>query len=136
MGRTTKTETPKTPTPPTALNPTSTTKTLTRKENERALEHFYTIFNHDDTSPLKISLQRAGLKYITHLIAMDPSQIDGLTYPASTTDAIGQTVTKESEVPQFYRAHIKILQGYESYRRDICDPLMFDYMSITEDNIN
>ena len=39
-------------------------------------------------------------------------------------------------VPNFYKAHVKICQGYVAYRNDLKDPINNKWLDITEEQLN
>ena len=104
---------------------------FTRQDARNALEHILSIFDHDDDE-LTNALEIVKCTTIFDLVSMPPDVIDGLHYSANTKDGKVLNV----QVPQCFKAHIKIVQGYVAYRNDLEDPINNNWTAITEDQIN
>ena len=59
-----------------------------------------------------------------------------MTYPTTTQDDSGIHITTINNVPLAHKLHVKIFQGYISYRNQIGKPIDDDWLSITKDDIN
>ena len=91
-----------------------------------------TLLDHDDDE-LTNALAYARCKYISDFVAMPHDILDALVYP-SKDEATGKTILYP--VPNFYKAHVKIFQGYVAYRKDLKDPINNKWLDITEEQLN
>ena len=109
-----------------------------RQDNIDALQHILTIFDHDADNPLCIALNEAGIKSISDFISMPPNDIESLTYTHNCSDIDNAQPDSFSTISLqvVYKMHIKILQGYITYRLDIDDPIADDWTNITTQQIN
>ena len=104
---------------------------FTRQDGCNALDHILSLFDHDDDELIN-ALEIVKCTSIFDLVSMPPDVIDDLHYSANSKDGKVHNI----QVPQCFKAHIKIIQGYVAYRNDLKDPINNNWTAITEDQIN
>ena len=126
-----------------------TTTVAQRKIRKETLKKYvFMLFDNDEDDPIFLCFEQNRIRNILDIISYDPSMLTALTYTPKETKAklkedLDTTISpKKGKTPKAiplehpYIVQIKILQGYVSHRIDINDPILDDYNSITQDDID
>ena len=126
----------------------TTTVAQTRQLRKETLKKVFMLFDNDEDDPIFLCFEQNRIRNILDIISYDPSMLTALTYtPKETKDKLkedldtttspkkGKTL-KAIPLEHPYIVQIKILQGYVSHRLDINDPILDDYNSITQADID
>ena len=93
---------------------------LTRAQKLAAFTHVTTIvFDMEDTDPLPIALEEAGLKGIGDLISMSEAALSVLTYNNGTIDV---------PVPRHDKSFVRLIQAYNAHRVAAGNPIGDDWL--------
>ena len=107
---------------------------LTKVERQAALSHVLEILDHDENSPLTLCLKASSIEYIDNFISLPHSFIHTMTYQQVSKDSDGNNITTSVDVPYGYKNHVRVVQGYVSYRMNIGKPID-DWLTVTEEDI-
>ena len=87
---------------------------MPRQDGQNALDYILSLLDHHDDE-LTNALEIVKCISIFDLVSLPPDAIDGLHYIVNSKDGKARTV----QVPQYFKAHIMIIQGYVAYRNNL-----------------
>ena len=121
----------------------TTTVVQTRQIRKETLKKVFMLFDNDEDDPIFLCFEQNRIRNILDIISYDPSMLTALTYTPKETkaklkedSATKRKTLKAIPLEHPYIVQIEILQGYVSHRLDINDPILDDYNSITQDDID
>ena len=101
---------------------------LTRQAQKDAYKHIITnVLGRDATSPLRLSLDRAGVEDIGDLMSLTDTDIDNLNFDRSATE-VNVPLDRGS------KTSIRIIQLYNIHRNNIGEPIQDDWVNITQND--
>ena len=109
--------------PPTMKEEEATSMSSNCTDNLASLIYILRILGHDEDSPLTLGLQQAGVNDIEIFTSLPHDFINSMTYPKIIKDINDNNIITNIDVPRMHKLHVKIFQGYISYRNSMNNPI-------------
>ena len=99
------------------------TRAATKVEQGKCLAHILSLFDQYEDSPFTLYLQQFPCTKVEDLVTMPHYDVNDLTYVPPLKPDDDLTGNTAISLQEGYKAHIRIFQGYVTYRNDIGEPI-------------